>query len=224
MLGDIHPLSECGWLNHRNFLACVRTDLSPVGWVSFPNVNNIEFNVVAILTVHCFQGASLTPEGRSRVGAENESDWFLASKTGKLHRPLAVEAFQFKIRRDFAFNCRTATIPTGSPAADSIGKLRKFGLVNHAVAVDVNVRESLSEPPGSFGMGDFSILILVVRLDPFEEISSARATIWLSVDCRRQDEKRHGKTGRAQCFGRDRHLNEECGRGYLRVRDRAFKN
>ena len=93
LVGDIHPLSERCWLHHRNLTECIRTDLSFVGWVSFTDVNNIELNVVAILAVQRFQGASLAPEGGSRVRSENEGDWFLASKTGKLHRPLAVEAF-----------------------------------------------------------------------------------------------------------------------------------
>ena len=162
--------------------------------MSFTNVNDIELNVATILAVHCLQGANLTPEGGSRVRAKNKRDRFCASKTGKLYGPVAVKAFQFKVRRDLSFRGHTLSIPASSSAADSIGKLPEFTLVNYAVAIGIHACESLGEWPGSFTPGDFAVSILIVRLDPVEQSSSASGTIWLGFDSPRQDEKSRGKT------------------------------
>jgi len=48
--------------------------------MGFSDVNDIEFDVVFVLLVNSFQGISLTPEGRSRVGSEDQGDRLLARK------------------------------------------------------------------------------------------------------------------------------------------------
>ena len=111
----------------------------------FADVHPPEVSSIPVLLIDFLEAHGLTRERSSRVRAKNKRDRFCAGKTGKLYGPVAVEAFQFKVRRDLSFRGHTLSIPPSPSAADSIGKLREFALVNHAVAIGIHACESLGE-------------------------------------------------------------------------------
>lgn len=65
-------------LQHEDLFAPVGRNLPAVDRVCFADVDHHELDVALVRLVHPFQGASLAPEGRSRVRTEHQGDGLTA--------------------------------------------------------------------------------------------------------------------------------------------------
>lgn len=73
-VGDVGALIGRRWLREEHFFAFIDPELPTVCGVCLADVDHEEFDVVAVLFVERLQGTDLVPEGRSRVGTEDERD------------------------------------------------------------------------------------------------------------------------------------------------------
>jgi hypothetical protein len=65
----------------------------------FCDVHHLERNLVAVLLIKLVEGRNLPPEGRSSIASEDQHHGPLAIQCRKLHRCIAIQSLQGKIRR-----------------------------------------------------------------------------------------------------------------------------
>ena len=88
---------------YQDIRAHIGLRLPAVGRMRFLDVHHEELHLIAVLFVHCIQGANLTPEGRSRVGTEDECDRFFIAIVAQGDLAFAIGAFQGEVGGDVTF-------------------------------------------------------------------------------------------------------------------------